>query len=113
MNYRPILEKVKKSEMAPLEAYDMLYQSEVKTKAAHFIKMKINVKESKLATFVCGTLFLVPTPVIIARMLIRMFRKKIPLGQEDYRLLIRAISEAGGSQIKIHNPDADILLRLF
>jgi hypothetical protein len=113
MNYRPLLEKVKKGEITPLEAYDGLYRPKVKTKAAHFIKMKVQVKESKLATLLCGTLFLVPTPVVIARLLVRMFRKKIPLCEEDYRLLISTISKAGGSEIKIHNQDAEILIRLF
>jgi hypothetical protein len=113
MNYRPVLEKVKNNKLSCQEAYNVLYAKKVKAKAAHFIKMRMRVKESKMATFMCGALFLVPTPVFIARMLFRIFRKKIPLGEKDYRLIIQTLSEAGGSEINVHSADADIRIRLF
>jgi hypothetical protein len=120
MNYLDVLEKLEKDEISVLEAEKLLERkSKIKPgKRAHFVKMKLHVPdEGKNINLLFKILFMIPIPVIIATMGLRLGKRFIPDMGDDVNLdvndIIRLIKYSKNTRINVESKDAHIDIKII
>jgi len=68
-----VLNKLSKNELSSNDAYQMLYPKikEAKARKARFIKFRINIPDSKGATYFINVLFALPIPIGLVKLFLR------------------------------------------
>jgi len=118
MNYMQVLEKLENNDITPELAYEELYKtSKVKPgKRAYFIKLRINVPEEgkKVNTFL-KVLFLIPFPMIFARMGLRIAGRFAKFDDEgiDIKEITRLLKYSKNTMIQVDAQDAQIDIKII
>jgi hypothetical protein len=118
MNYTQVLEKLERNEITPELAYKQIYkEKKIKPgKRATFIKLRINVPEEgkKVNTFL-RILFLIPIPMIFARMGLRIANKYAKFDQDglDIKDIARMLKYSKNTKIQIDAQDAQVDIKII
>lgn len=73
MKKNEVLNKLSKKEISAKDAYEMLYPKikEPKARKARFVKLRINIPDSKGATYFINVLFALPIPIGLVKLFLR------------------------------------------
>ncbi|AUD65020.1 hypothetical protein BK011_04755 [Tenericutes bacterium MZ-XQ] len=73
MTKNEVLNKLSKNEVSSNDAYQMLYPKtkQAKARKARFIKFRINIPDSKGATYFINVLFALPIPIGLVKLFLR------------------------------------------
>jgi len=120
LNYNTVLKKIESGELDPEKAYDLLYTPSIKEsgKRAFFLKMNIEVPdEGKGINTFLKILFMIPIPLIFARIVLRVFRRKIEDGLKDVDFeiddIIDLIKYSKHTRIQVDSEDAKIDIKII
>lgn len=106
MNLRP-LKKLHRHAITKEKAYSMLKAERGSLKKARFIKLRMDIAESKGASRVINTLFFAPVPLALIKPFLRFIK------DDDARMLVQLISYAKGVRIDVKSKDAHIHIQLY
>jgi hypothetical protein len=117
MKYDKVLEKVENGELNPEEALETLYKKSLPRigRRASFIKMNIHVPEegAKVNTFL-KILFLLPMPIILAKVGLRIASKRVDLDQDiDLKEIAKYITYSKGTRVSIDTEEAKVEIKIF
>ncbi len=109
LNYNTVLKKIESGELDPEKAYDL---------RAFFLKMNIEVPdEGKGINTFLKILFMIPIPLIFARIVLRVFRRKIEDGLKDVDFeiddIIDLIKYSKHTRIQVDSEDAKIDIKII
>jgi len=120
MNYLEVLEKLENDEITVLEAEKLLERKrKIKPgKRAHFVKLKVHVpEEGKNINLFLKILFILPFPIILATMGLRLGKRFIPdLGDDvdfDVNDIIRLLKYSKNTRINVDSKDAHIDIKII
>lgn len=118
MNYDTVLEKLKNNEITPELAYRDLYPEKKSKpgKRAFFIKMRINVpSEGKGLNTFLRILFMIPFPMIFARLGLRLGNRFAKLDTEgiDINEISRLLKYSKHTRIEIESEEAQIDIKIM
>lgn len=120
LNYHPTLKKLERGELDIEKAYHELFTPSIKEsgKRAFFVKMSIQVpEEGKGVNTFLKILFMIPIPLIFARMAIRIFGRKIndSMGDVDFTIddLLEMIKYSRHTKIQVESEDAKIDIKII
>jgi hypothetical protein len=116
MNYNSVLKKLENNEISSTEALSELYP-EPKTrpgKRAFFVKMKIYVpEEGKGVNRLLKFLFLIPFPMIFARMGLRFANRFIKDEDLDLSEISKLLKYSRNTRIDIDSKDAQVNIKVI
>ena len=116
MNYNKTLNKIEKGEMTSQDALDQLYPVKISKpgKRATFIKMNINIPDEGkgLNTFL-RILFLIPVPMIFARIGLRFAGRFIK--DEDFSIseISKLLKYSKNTRIHVDSKDAQVHIKII
>ena len=118
MNYNQVLKKLESNEITPELAYNKLYKKKEPKpgKRATFIKLKIHVpEEGKGVNTFLRLLFLIPIPIIFARMGLRFAARKTDMDLEEIDLneISRLLKYSKNTKIQIESSEAQIDIKIL
>lgn len=119
MNYNKVLEKIESGDLSSQEAFDQLFPKKpIKTpkpgKRAHFIKMNIHVpEEGKGVNTFLKILFLIPFPMIFARMGLRFAGRFIKDEDVDISEIAKLLKYSKDTSIKVDSKDAQVDIKIM
>jgi hypothetical protein len=109
-----VLQKVQDGELTSQEALNILYPEKKKKrikpgKRAFFIKMKINVPdEGKGVNTFLKILFLLPFPMIFARIGLRFANRFVKDEDVDFKEISRLLKYSRNTKIQVESKDANV-----
>ncbi|MGE4320818.1 MAG: hypothetical protein AB7E61_05175 [Acholeplasmataceae bacterium] len=71
-----VLNQLNDHKLSTAQAYKLLYGYQFKMKKAHFVKLRITIKDEKKVTAFLKVLFLFPIPLFLIKIIIKMAMKK-------------------------------------
>ena len=120
MNYSPILKQLENGKIDAQKAYESLYVPTIKEggKRAFFVKMRIEVpEEGKGVNTFLRILFMIPIPLILARLGLRIFHRKIDHSLKDVDFdvkdIIELIKYSRHTKIQVESDDAKIDIKII
>ncbi|MFK5883413.1 MAG: hypothetical protein QM489_03625 [Candidatus Izemoplasma sp.] len=118
MKYENTLKKLEENELTVQETYDLLFNANVKKvkpgKRANFIKLRLNVpEEGKGINRLLKIIFLIPFPMFLATLGLRIGRRFIKDDSIDLKTLIRFIKYSRGTSVQIDSKDAQIDIKII
>ncbi len=120
LNYNSVLRKIESGELDPDKAYDLLYTPSIKEggKRAFFIKMSIKVpEEGKGVNTFLKILFMIPIPLIFARIALRFLRSKVEDSMKDVDFgiddIIELIKYSKHTRVQIDSDEAQIDIKVI
>jgi len=75
MNKHQVLVQLSENKISVNEAYQYIYEKNRKLKKAHFIKFKFHIAESKGANALLFILFLLPIPIVVIKIFLKLLAK--------------------------------------
>jgi hypothetical protein len=116
VNYKKVLNKIEKGEMTSQDALNQLYPVKVSKpgKRATFVKMNISVpEEGKGVNTFLKILFLIPVPIIFARIGLRFAGRFIK--DEDFNIsdVSNLLKYSKNTHIHVDSKDAQINIRII
>ena len=116
MNQKTILQKIEKNEITAYDAYKKLYP-EVKThggKRAFFVKMNVKIpSEGKGLNNFLKILFVLPFPIILARIGLRMGKRFVKTDDFDFNEISKLLKYSKNSKISIESSDALVDIKVM
>jgi hypothetical protein len=120
MSYKPVLRKLERGEIDANAAYKEMFEPSIKEggKRAFFVKMKVQVPEEGrgVNTFL-KILFMIPIPLIFARLAIRLFGRKIneSLDGVDFEVkdILDMIKYSRNTRIHIDSNEAQVDIKII
>lgn len=119
MNYEQVLEKLENNEISAEMAYKEIYKKEKKIKPgkrAFFIKMRVTVpNEGKGLNTFLRILFLIPIPMIFARMGLRFANRFAKLDKDDIDIneVSRLLKYSRNTKIEVDTEDAKVDIKIM
>jgi len=120
MNYKPVLKKLERGDIDAELAYKEMFVPTIKEggKRAFFVKMNIQVpEEGKGVNTFLKILFMIPIPLIFARLAIRLFGNKINESLEgvdfDIKDILEMIKYSKHTRIHVDSNDAKIDIKII
>ena len=118
MNYTEVLEKLENNEITPELAYKQLYkEKKIKPgKRAFFIKLRVHVpEEGKGVNRFLKILFLIPLPMVFARMGLRIANRFAKLDEDgiDLKEISRLMKYSRNTRINIDTDDAKVDIKIM
>lgn len=111
MNEKAILTKLSENKISLKRSYKLLYKKR-KIRKAKFVKMRIDILESKKISFFINMLFLLPIPVGILMFFLKNYKSPI---HKDFPLTVYELLELGiykGAHIMVSSPgEANIKIK--
>jgi len=103
-----VLEDVARGKLSAIDALNLLYGP--KPKRASFIKLYMNIKDSKMVSGFVNALFFFPIPIVFGKYFIIKALKKAELPESIYTDLIGSL---GGSTVSVKSKDATIKIKIL
>lgn len=107
MEKNQVLDKLQNREISKKEAYKLLYQEpkQVKTKKAHFIKVRIHVPEERGANLFLKIILVFPIPIFLVKWFIKR-RQTLKISDQEVSVeeLINLI-QAKGVSVNVQSHD--------
>ena len=118
MKYENTLKKLESNDITIEETYDLLFKKSIKRikpgKRANFIKMRLIVpEEGKGINRLFKVLFLIPFPMFLATLGLRIGGRFIKDDDIDLSMLIRFIKYSRGTSVQIDSKDAQIDIKII
>lgn len=103
-----ILNDVANKKITPSQALEKLYGR--KPRKGRFIKVFINIKESKGLTAFINLILMMPVPIIFGKIFIIKYMKKNNIPIEIYDELI---STCGGTSVIVKSRESNVKVKIF
>jgi len=117
MKYEKVLKQIESGEINSQEAFELLFpEPTIKTagKRAHFIKMRIHVpEEGKGVNTFLKILFLIPFPMIFARIGLRFASRFVKDDEVDFDEISKMIKYSKNTRINVDSADAQVDIKIM
>ena len=116
MNYENVLNKLSNNEISLEDAYKDIYKApKIKPgKKAFFVKMSIKVpEEGKGVNTFLKILFMIPLPLIFARIGLRFAKRFVKDDDIDFQLISKMLKYSKNTRIQVDSPDAQIDIKVM
>ncbi len=116
MNYKKVLNKIENGEITSQDALNQLYPVKVSKpgKRATYIKMNVNVpEEGKGVNTFLKILFMIPIPMIFARMGLRFAGRFIKDDSVDMSEIRKLLKYSKNTTINVDSKDAQVKIKII
>jgi len=117
MKYDKVLQQIESGELNAQEAFEQLFPDPAPQKIgkrAHFVKMNIHVpEEGKGVNTFLKILFMIPLPLIFARIGLRFAKRFVKDDDIDFQLISKMLKYSKNTRIQVDSPDAQIDIKVM
>lgn len=110
MTDNKILNQVYKGKLSIIDAYNQLFDTQRTFKKAQFVVLRMNIREHKVVSLLLNTLFLLPTPIGLAKSILKKIDKNNQM-DEATKTQVMSLLSIKDISLEVKSKEADIYIK--